>query len=78
MGDSTDFFEIVTTDGQVLSKGSKVPHGLVGGGKWAPALDVESFTPSGDWVDVHLSDGWTVSLPEAQIARIVTRRTDSP
>lgn len=70
---SADFFEITTVDGVKFRKGELAPHGTLTDliGADIPVL-VEGYEESGDWIEVLLADGYSVHLPEARIARLVT------
>ena len=62
----SNYFEIAT-DKCLFKKGGTAPYG-------APAsARVESFKETGDWVDIHLSGGYRLSLHESRVAYILTR-----
>ncbi|MFF1650158.1 hypothetical protein [Streptomyces sp. NPDC058240] len=67
-------FELVTVDGATYRKGENAPAGTVTDliGTDIP-VRVESYEGAGDWIDVQLADGYSVSVPEVRIARLVTR-----
>lgn len=62
----SDYFEIAT-DKVLFKKGGTASYGA------PPSARVESYSVTGDWVDIHLSGGHTLSLPEARVAYILTR-----
>lgn len=68
---ASDYFEIATESG-LLRKGEKVP-GTFDIPSEAGTPVVESLKETGDWIDIQLSGGFTISLPESRIAYIVTR-----
>ena len=52
----SDYFEIAT-DKVLFKKGGTASYGA------PPSARVESYSVTGDWVDIHLSGGHTLSLP---------------
>lgn len=71
--ESHDHFEIATGRG-LFRKGATAPHGTVQTGNGANVkVVVESFKESGDWVDIRLSGGYTLSLHETRVDYILTR-----
>jgi hypothetical protein len=62
----SDYFEIAT-DKALFKKDGAAPFGAPAGTR------VESFKETGDWVDIHLSSGYQISLHESRIAYILTR-----
>ena len=61
----SDYFEIAT-DKAVFKKDGVAPGAPAG-------VTVESFKETGDWVDIRLSSGYQISLPESRVAYILTR-----
>jgi hypothetical protein len=73
MGSTTDYFEITTDEG-LFRMGDTVPHGTVETDLGANvALTVEAYKQVGDWVDIRLSGGYVLSLPESRVKHILTR-----
>ncbi|MFF1499733.1 hypothetical protein ACFVZR_07615 [Streptomyces sp. NPDC058316] len=68
------FFEFVTVDGAIYRKGENAPAGTVTTtiGANIP-VRVESYAEVGDWIEIQMSDGYAVALPESRIARVVAR-----
>lgn len=62
----SDYFKIAT-DKAVFEKDGVAPFGAPAGAR------VESYKETGDWVDIHLSGGYRISLPESRVAYILTR-----
>ena len=69
-------FEIVTLDGAVYRKGQPTPPGTITTTIGANIQTiVQSYAEVGDWIDIQLTKGYAVRLPEARIARFVTHTT---
>ncbi|MEU8741878.1 hypothetical protein [Streptomyces halstedii] len=68
------FFEITTLDGARYRKGHLAPEGIITTetGENLPVV-VEGYELEGDWVEIHLSDGYAVAFPESRVDRAVTR-----
>ncbi|RPK56191.1 hypothetical protein EES43_24425 [Streptomyces sp. ADI96-02] len=68
------FVELVTIDGTRYTKGEPAPHGTLTtySGTNMP-LRVQDYRHRGDWVEIGLSDGYALRVPEAQVARLVLR-----
>lgn len=68
------YFEIVTLDGVIYRKDRLAPYGTITTETGA-AIDVvvKSYEETGDWIDIGLSKGYTLRLPESRIARVITR-----
>ncbi|KMS81802.1 hypothetical protein ACH49_01335 [Streptomyces leeuwenhoekii] len=71
MNSTTDYFEIATDKG-LFQKGAAVPDGMVTTGISADRkLVVESYTEAGDWIDISLTGGCTISFHETRIDYIL-------
>ncbi|MFG2677028.1 hypothetical protein [Streptomyces sp. NPDC048445] len=64
-----EFVELITADGARYRKGDLAPSGL----GIDEFVTVESLKESGDWVEIGLSHGYVLSVPETRIAQILTR-----
>jgi hypothetical protein len=68
------YFELVTLDGAVYRKDQPAPQGTVTSMAGADMnVIVQSYAEVGDWIEVEMSDGYTVSVPETRVDRLVTR-----
>ncbi|WP_409469088.1 hypothetical protein [Streptomyces sp. HC307] len=73
MGSTTEYFQIATDRG-LFRKGETAPHGTVTTSMGADMMPVvESYKEDGDWVDIKLSGGYTLSLHQTRINYILTR-----
>ncbi|MFL4904850.1 hypothetical protein ACJ6WF_17085 [Streptomyces sp. MMS24-I2-30] len=73
MGSTTDYFEIATDEG-LFRIGDTAPDGTVETDLGANVeVTVESYKQAGDWVDIRLSGGYVLSLPETRVKYILTR-----
>lgn len=76
--EQNEYFEIVllpltTGKSTRFRKGETPPYGMVSGpGGVNSSARVESFTETGDWIDIHLTGGYRLSFHELRIDRIVT------
>lgn len=68
----SDYFEIATDSGRFV-KGALAPGTVALPTGIGGTPTVESFKETGDWVDIHLSSGYQISLHESRIAYILTR-----
>ncbi len=66
------FVELVTVDGTRYRRGLRAPHGTLRTTYEVNVpVVVEGCEEVGDWVEVKLSGGYIVDIPETRVARIV-------